>query len=199
MKSLDSYLAMGKINNVWPSLLLIAFLAVSTPISLFGQSYNTALGLRWGDGIGITARQRILKRTSVEGIFYQHQKSDQTIAALMIDHHMPVLTRRLNIYAGGGLGWVSVEKLDDIRDSYNAAVINAGLEFTIARLNLSWDFVPVIPIAQQEQSMTVMTAFSLRYVLIPKSKNGLFNKDNKHKKKNKHKRNRHKKNQKRRT
>ena len=190
---------MGKISIARLSFLLIAFLTVSGPDLLFGQSYNTALGMRWGDGIGITGRQRVLKRTSLEGIFYQHHKSDQTIAGLMIDHHMPVLTRRLNIYAGGGLGWVSTEKEDNSSASNNAVIINAGLEFTIARLNLSWDFVPVIPVSQQETSMTTMTAFSLRYVLIRKSKNGLFGKDNKHNKKKKHKRNRHKRNQKRRS
>lgn len=199
MKSPDSYLDMGKISYVKPSLLLMAFLTVAAPQSLSGQSYNTALGMRWGDGIGITAKQRILKRTSLEGIFYQHHKSDQTVAGLMIDHHMPVLTRRLNIYAGGGLGWVSPDKTDKEPVSYNAVMINAGLEFTIARLNMSWDFVPVIPISQQEQSLTTMTAFSLRYVLIKKSKNGLFGKDNKPNKKNKHRKNRHKKNQKRRS
>ena len=199
MKSPDSYLGMGKISNVSPSLLLMAFIAMAAPWSLLGQSYNTALGLRWGDGIGITAKQRILKRTTLEGIFYQHQKSDQTVAGLMMDHHMPVLTRRLNIYAGGGLGWVSVEKADNAYVSYNAVMINAGLEFTIARLNLSWDIVPVIPISQQEESLTTMTAFSLRYVLVKKSKNGLFGQENKRNKNNKHKKNRHKKNQKRRS
>jgi hypothetical protein len=154
------------------------------------QSYNTALGLRWGDGIGITARQRLLKRTSVEGIFYQHNKTDKTIGGIMLNHHMPVITKRLNLYAGGGFGRIFQQEEENPRTSYNALMVNAGLEFTIARLNLSWDFVPVIPVNAEQESMSTLTAFSLRYVLIKKSKNGLFENDHRknHKKKS-HKRN----------
>lgn len=174
---------------------VISFLL--TPVNMPAQSYNTTLGLRLGDGIGISARQRLLKRTSFEGLFYQHHKSDQAIAGLLIAQHMPVLTRRLNLYAGGGLGWTFPDKSETVKESYKAFMLNAGLEFTIGRLNMSWDFVPVIPVSEQEEGLTSMTAFSLRYVLVKKSKNGLFEKDKKNpkskKRKNKNKQRKHRK------
>lgn len=170
----------------FPTVFLSLFLISSLDIS--AQSYTTTLGLRLGDGIGMTARQRILKRVSAEGIFYQHHKTDHTVAGVMLSQHMPVLTRRLNMYAGGGIGKVFYQKEEEPSTSYNALMVHAGLEFTIARLNLSWDFVPVIPVLGDED-LTTMTAFSLRYVLIKKSKQGLFEKNNKNKKgrKKKHK------------
>lgn len=179
---------MKEICSLKQPLVFLAFLGVIAPFPLLSQSYNTALGIRWGDGIGITARQRLMKKTSVEGIFYQHRKTDQTFAGIMLDHHMPVLTRRLNLYAGGGLGRASYSNENNINIAYNAVLINAGLEFTIARLNLSWDIVPVVPVSKQEKSLTTLTAFSLRYVLIKKSKKGLFHKDQNKKRKHKSKR-----------
>ena len=170
------------------SLIIFTFFGVLVPLQVHSQSYNTALGIRWGDGIGISARQRIMKKTSVEGIFYQHQKTTQTIAGVMLDHHMPLLTRRLNIYAGGGFGRAFDQSENERSSPYNAILVNAGLEFTIARLNLSWDIVPVIPLSEQENSLTTLTAFSLRYVLVKKPKNGLFQNDKNKKKHHKHKR-----------
>lgn len=179
-------------------LLRVIFILISTMLfladSLSAQTYTTALGLRWGDGIGVSARQRLLKRTSAEGIFYQHHKSDQTVAGLMLAHHMPVLTKRLNLYIGGGAGWIFPEASESGSSQYKAVLGSAGLEFTIARLNMSWDFVPVIPIQSAESQMTTMTAFSLRYVVIKKPKQGLFQKDNKkHKRKKSQKRHHRKK------
>src|SRR5688500_6457710 len=172
-----------------PSGLFCGFMCVMFPLFLHGQTYNTALGLRWGDGIGISARQRVLKRTSLEGIYYLHHKSEKTIGGIMLDHHMPVLTKRLNLYAGGGLGHVFMENKEIQSSSYNAIMVNAGLEFTMARLNLSWDIMPVIPVSAEGEVLTTLTAFSLRCVLIKKAKNGLFQNDKKKNKRKGHKRN----------
>lgn len=171
--------------------LLFILAGFTAPLELFSQSYNTSIGLRWGDGIGITARQRVLKKASIEGIFYQHHKSNQTIGGLVLAHHMPVITRRLNLYAGAGYGWIFPESSEIVSVPYNALMVNAGLEFTISRLNLSWDFMPVIPVSSGEQQMTALTAFSLRYVLLKKSKQGLFNKSKKKQNKKKHSRRKH--------
>jgi len=169
------------------NLVLSVLTCALIPFSGYSQSYNTTLGLRLGDGIGITARQRVLKKASLEGLFYQHHKSDQTVAGLLIAHHMPVLSRRLNLYAGGGMAWAFSESNESPATSYKTVMINAGLEFTIARLNLSWDFIPLIPISNEDEGLTTMTAFSIRYVLVKKTKNNLFQKDKKKKKRNKHK------------
>ena len=162
----------------------LAFIAM--PFLAYSQTYNTSLGLRLGEGIGISARQRLLKKVTAEGIFYQHRRSDHTILGLMAAQHMPVLTKRLNIYAGGGVGRSFSQ--EDERPAYSGTIflLNAGLEFTISRLNMSWDFMPVIPISDQEEGLVNMTAFSLRYVLVKKSrgrKHGLFNGGGHHKKK----------------
>ena len=152
------------------------------------QTYTTSAGLRLGDGIGISMRQKLIKRTTIEGLFYKHQKSDLTLAGAMLDHHMPVLTKRLNLYMGGGFGRAFKQPDESTQSSFNAFMLNAGLEFTISRLNMSWDFVPVIPIGAEDESLVPMTAFSLRYVIIKKSKNGLFeNKNSKKRHKNKRK------------
>lgn len=166
---------------------------VLTPLLAYGQSYNTTAGLRLGDGIGMTIRQRVLKRTSIEGIFYQHHKSDQTIAGIMAAHHMPVLTRRLNLYIGGGPGWIFANADEGNSSSDQAIMGNAGLEFTLGKINLSWDFIPVIPMSREGQGLTTLTAFSLRYVVFKKSKGnkkGIFEGHKKKKSKRNKKRNR---------
>ena len=183
--------------NMKRYVVLAVSMLLLTANEIAGQSYNTSLGLRLGDGIGISARQRLLKRVSAEGIFYKHHKSDQTVVALMLNQHMPVLTRRLNIYAGGGGGRVFQQEVETPSASYNALMLNAGLEFTIARLNLSWDFVPVIPVSGEE-NMTTMTAFSLRYVLIKKSKKGIFGNEKKRGQNNKNHKKPHRKHKKKR-
>ena len=155
------------------------------------QTYTTSAGLRLGDGIGISVRQKVIKRTSVEGIFYKHHKSDLAIAGAMLDHHMPVLTKRLNLYMGGGFGRAFRQPDESAKSSFNALLLNAGLEFTISRLNMGWDFVPVIPMGAEDEGLTPMTAFSLRYVLIKNDKKGLFEKNNS-KKRHKNKRKLHK-------
>lgn len=164
----------------FPGLICAALFCVPSLLAeLNAQTYTTCLGLRWGDGIGVTARQKLFKRTSAEGIFYQHHKSDQAIAGIMLAHHMPVLTRRLNLYIGGGMGIVFPEDKEVASTQYKAFMGNAGLEFTIGRLNMSWDFIPVLPLTDTEESLTTMTAFSLRYVVLKKNKKGLFQKDKK--------------------
>lgn len=170
---------------------LVSFFLIFILLTASAQTYTTSAGLRLGDGIGISVRQKLIKRTTVEGLFYKHQKSDLTLAGAMLDHHMPVLTKRLNLYMGGGFGRAFRQPNESAHASFNAFMLNAGLEFTISRLNMSWDFVPVIPIGAEDEGLIPMTAFSLRYVIIKKSKNGLFENNNS-KKRHKNKRKHHK-------
>lgn len=142
--------------------------------SLGAQSYSTTFGLRWGDGFGATARQKIMKRTSIEGIYFKQNPSDQIITGIILDHHMPVLTKRLNLYAGAGIGMTIPQSSEKIHNSSSSILANAGIELTLGRVNISWDIMPVIPFDQENVSLQTISGFSLRYVLIRQKKNGFL-------------------------
>ncbi len=137
------------------------------------QSYNTAMGMRLGTDWGITIQQRVAKRTSIEMIVQSSLQREEAIITLMGEQHMPFLTRRLNFYAGGGFhkGWgnppTSVEgtPVEDYTNPWGISLI-AGLELSLGRFNISYDFKPAINIKGGESTFYPQTGISLRYVII---------------------------------
>ncbi|NUQ23065.1 MAG: hypothetical protein HUU34_03865 [Saprospiraceae bacterium] len=137
------------------------------------QSYNTAMGMRLGTDWGVTIQQRVAKRTSIEAIVQSSLQREEAIVTLMGEQHMPFLTRRLNFYTGGGfhMGWgkapASVEgtPVEDYSNPMGITVI-AGLELSLGKFNISYDFKPAINIRGGESTFYPQTGISLRYVII---------------------------------
>lgn len=139
-------------------LLLLTFFSFSA----FAQSYDIAGGLRLGTEFGLTAKYRFAKRTCAEVIIQNGISQDETAITFLVEQHFPVLTRRLNMYFGGGVhkGWSNDSTYDN---PYGITGI-AGIDFTINRLNVSWDFKPAINIGGGSSNLYSQSAVSVRYV-----------------------------------
>lgn len=134
---------------------------------LASQSYDISMGVRLGTDKGITYQQRIAKRVTLEGIIQSSFHREEAMVTLLAEKHMPFITRRLNFYAGGGFhkGWLSApESNPPVEDPLGVTLV-AGLEFTAARINVSWDFKPAINIVGGEKRIYSQTGVSVRYVI----------------------------------
>lgn len=134
----------------------------------FGQSYISAGGIRVGTGIGFTFQQKIAKRTTVEGILENSFRKNQFQLTVLGEQHFPLLSRRFNLYLGGGFhkAW----NYDGESTAVNPYGISAiiGAEMTIHNLILSYDFKPAIH-QQGKQVFDFHTGISLRYVFYRKT------------------------------
>ncbi len=154
---------MKKLLLILPAILLLNFLNA--------QSYNTTLGMRMGTDWGVSVQHRILKKTTIEAIIQSSFSREEAIVTLLAEQHNPVISRRFNLYVGGGIhkGWLTPEEGVEVKDPFGITAI-FGLEFTLARLNLSYDFKPAVNLIGGEKRIYSQTAFSLRYVLFKKKK-----------------------------
>jgi len=152
-------------------LVILLFISVS---NAFAQSYNTAAGMRLGTDWGLTVKQRIAKKTTLEGLFQSSLQREEVLLTLMGAQHFPVLTRRLNIYYGGGFhkGWINENDANEVpyKDPFGLTLIG-GLELSLGRLNLSYDFKPAINLSGGEKKFYTQTGISLRYVIIKRDTN----------------------------
>ncbi len=175
--------AQGRSLNMKYLLLLIGFAGLGA--QTFAQSYNTAAGIRLGTDWGLTIRQRVYENITGELIVQSSLQRDETALTLMGVVHQPLLVRNLNLYVGGGVhkGWTS-EALgtEKLKDPFGIDVM-AGVEITISKVNLSWDFKPAINISGGEKTFYSQTGISLRYVLWKREKYEWEKNNNRRKKK----------------
>jgi len=135
-------------------------------ISLQAQSYNTAFGVRLDTDWGVSIQQRIANKTTIEGLLQNSFKNDRFLATVLIEQHYPILIKRLNVYAGGGIHKLWETNNDSTFDNPIGLTGIVGAEFTIARVNFSWDFKPMLNIGDNvSQRLDATTALTVRYVL----------------------------------
>lgn len=134
------------------------------------QSYNTAGGVRLGTDWGLTLRQRVYENITGEVLIQSSFQRDETAITLMGIAHQPLLVRNLNLFVGGGIhkGWNS-SVIADVKDPVGLDLI-AGVELTISRINLSWDFKPAINVSGGENTFYAQSGVSLRYILVKREK-----------------------------
>lgn len=150
-------------------LLTLALLLPFAPMRGVAQSYDLAFGLRLGTDWGLTAQARmpiIHKNFAAEGIVQSSFQREEAMLTLLGKQHYPLLTRRINVFAGAGLhkGWNTDEEIQPYADPFGITGI-AGAEVTLGRLNLSYDFKPAINIAGGEKTFYTQSGISLRYVV----------------------------------
>ncbi|MEP7196549.1 MAG: hypothetical protein ABI851_08515 [Saprospiraceae bacterium] len=144
-------------------------------ISLSGQKYNTALGIRFGEDFGITLQQRIAKKTSIEGIINLYPNNKDLGFKVLLENHKSIITRRLNLYLGFGLH--SYRLSNEVTSYPGGLSFVLGSEISIGRMNLSWDFLPSINLWNTPNTnLHYSTGFSFRYVLIKEPKKKFFRK-----------------------
>jgi len=139
--------------------------------NLSAQSYTTALGVRFGQGMGMSLQQVFAPGWTVEGILSRRKGQGLTHYTLLAENHRKLLGRRLNFYYGAGIqgGSYDFEEGSQVEDPFGIAGV-VGLEFTIRRLNFSFDFQPEYNISGGRQAFSSDASLSLRYVLIKRIK-----------------------------
>ncbi|MCC6724093.1 MAG: hypothetical protein IT258_06245 [Saprospiraceae bacterium] len=150
------------------SILIFTSLLCSATIAK-AQSYVTSGGLRLGTDWGLTLQQRIAEHVTIEGILQKSFQRDEFMVTALAERHYKIMLNGLNLYVGAGLhkGWnnqpATAEKPDGFENPFGITGIG-GLELTIARLNLSYDFKPAINLYGGERTVYVQSGLSLRYV-----------------------------------
>ncbi|MEZ4993156.1 MAG: hypothetical protein R2824_22225 [Saprospiraceae bacterium] len=151
------------------TVLLTTLLAATAALA---QSYDMTGGIRLGTDWGITSQVRLAKKTTAELILQSSLQREEILLTALAEQHSPLISRRFNFYAGGGLhkGWNSAPVTEEqvIKDPFGVTLV-AGAEFTLLRLNVSWDFKPAVNIIGGEKKVYTQTGVSLRYVIVKKN------------------------------
>ncbi len=137
------------------------------------QKYVTTVGARIGTRFGLSVQQKVLKHSTIEGIFQTNigGKDDIMLTALW-EQHQKLIGKRLNFYYGGGFhkGWIINKSSEYQLDDPSGVSLIAGLEVTFDRLNISLDYKPVLNVISGEQFFESHSGLTLRYVLIKEKK-----------------------------
>ena len=160
------------------------------------QSYDTAAGMRFGTDWGITFKQRIAKKTTMEAILQSQFSNNDVFLNLLVEQHVPIASRRINLYTGAGLhgGWLDTPEGSDLKNPFGISGI-VGAEFTPGRLNISYDFKPILNLVGGRKTFQLQTGFSLRYVIVKRKWQPIKKlRDDIRKKRNKRKKKKEKKN-----
>ncbi|MEM6395603.1 MAG: hypothetical protein AAF741_04595 [Bacteroidota bacterium] len=142
------------------------------PLLASAQSFDLAAGLRLGTEWGATALFRvpqIHKNFTIEAIAQQSMSKDEGRFTLLGRRHHPFLTRRLNIFMGGGfhLGWTNEldpETAEPFGNPWGLTAI-VGAEITIGRTNISYDIRPAVNLGGRSVGPKLQTGISIRYVI----------------------------------
>ena len=139
----------------------LSILCCFFPCCLFAQSYNTAAGIRVGNGLGMSIQQRISEKTTIEGIAQRKlaENSPMTVTAL-VQRHQAIKGRALNAYLGVGAHrtWAQTQDLYGIDGVL-------GVEGTIFYLNTSLDYRPLWNVNATKGNYQGQVGVTVRYVI----------------------------------
>lgn len=139
-------------------------------ISCNCQSYTTSFGPRIYNTIGFSLQQKIYKRGTIEFILQNNKSIENPGISLITEQHFPLLTKRFNVYMGLGPHYYWQYKSIDSKLSNPFGIsMMFGLEFTLRRLNLSYDIMPIVNF-NEIFNLSSSTALSLRYVMVKQKK-----------------------------
>ncbi|MDX5418099.1 MAG: hypothetical protein LPK09_02705 [Hymenobacteraceae bacterium] len=146
---------------------LLAVLLVLGAVSVSqAQKYRTAAGIRLGgDEFGATVQQRIMEKSTLEGIALVGSR--EYSGTVLFQQHFPILGKRFNYYLGGG-GHIGNLKDNGVFTGLDAVL---GVEYKINGLPLllSADVKPALHI-NHEDWVKLATGISIRYVIVPEKK-----------------------------
>lgn len=136
------------------------------------QSYLTAAGVRFGGGVGMSIEQKIIEKTTIEGVLNQHSvrtlESPRTFSAVVKRHHY-IRGRALNGYWGAG-GYRVWYPTKDKNYGLDGVI---GIEGTLFYLNTAIDYRPSIALGNinsfneiGKEDFTGQFSVSIRYVIV---------------------------------
>ncbi|WP_236136834.1 hypothetical protein [Mongoliitalea daihaiensis] len=160
--------------------LLLLFICSGLISNSYAQRYGTAVGLRLGSNdfsrtVGISANQRILRHTTLEGIL-QSDFSRNTTSHLLIKNHKPLISKRFNYYYGGGFSFgheesfvknrASKEIIHTYGNPTSGIDLVVGVEATVLSTVISLDYKPNFNMAGREEFVRGQVGVSARWVLV---------------------------------
>ncbi|MEP7266887.1 MAG: hypothetical protein ABI844_04610 [Saprospiraceae bacterium] len=155
---------------MYPKQFCLSILLLTCIHILPGQTYFTTAGLRMGSDFGLSLKQRILKKTTGELILFSESSGRSNMGVtLLYDQHKSIITRNFNLFYGAGL----TRKLEYFnseqgltKSTSTGIPLQVGIEFTIGKINLSWDYTPILYISTKSNAFSSSKGVSIRYVFI---------------------------------
>ncbi|MBK8053081.1 MAG: hypothetical protein IPK35_07385 [Saprospiraceae bacterium] len=151
--------------------ILFIVLALISIHNISAQKYNTIAGVRIGDDFGISAAQRIANKTTIELNIQPGTFAGRQMTSLLAKQHYSLLTKRLNFFMGAGIysrkyNPTYTESPQQINTQ--GLALSFGAEFSIGKLSISTDYLPLVTIADNNSNQRFYTTsgFSLRYILV---------------------------------
>jgi hypothetical protein len=145
-------------------IVLILAIGFSSPYIANGQAYITSGGIRFGTELGLTIQQKIPGTNTIEGIVTTNKYRWQVQG--LFEHHRRLLGKRLNYYYGIGPHWGD----EKAYGKYFGITPVTGVEFTIAKLTISYDYKPSFNIKGGSSFIFHDSGLSVRAVIIRKTR-----------------------------
>jgi hypothetical protein len=139
--------------------------------STHAQTYFTTGGIRLGTDYGLSIKQFIMKKTTVEMILSTEDNAKTNLGlSFLLDKHQPIVTRNFNLFYGAGLSvnWFYENHEKASQGRKLGVPVQVGLEFTVGKINLSWDYTPILYISTNSNAFDTLKGLSVRYVFINK-------------------------------
>lgn len=145
------------------------FIFLFTGHIALAQSYKTAGGIRFDNGMQITVKQHIVKNWTAEGILHTSLGSPDLGFSLLAEKHHKILFRGLNFYTGAGIHYYSQNELkrseNEVADNVFGLSLIGGAEISLGRINLSIDWKPEIHLSNTVDAFDWNGAsLSVRYI-----------------------------------
>ena len=86
-------------RKIW---FLSFLMAAVSAHSVLAQSYQTAVGVRLGEGVDFTVQQYLERQWTLEGIVHTSTFSQNLGATVLFEKHRKIIGRNLNVYLGAG-------------------------------------------------------------------------------------------------
>jgi|SRR5690554_2932491 len=157
-------------NNMKRILVLIAFLCMTT-VTMYGQDYNTGIGIRTGTSNGLTIKHFTGSTSVLEGIFATRW-GGYNFTGLFQKYDQAFRVPRLNWFYGFG-GHIGSYRGDEHRRYDDEeqhllfgidGIIGMEYNFTDIPFNISLDWKPSIDLSGGFYPWGDEVAFSLRYI-----------------------------------
>lgn len=149
---------------------LLFILLFSAPT--FAQRYKTAAGIRFDNGLNLTAQQYITNGWTVEGILHTPFVATKDLGiTVLAEKHRKILFRGTNFYTGVGAHYYwqqnSVRESDQVHDNVMGLSGIAGLEVSLGRINLAVDWKPELHLSGDQSHPFEWNgaSVSVRYII----------------------------------